>query len=302
MLGSRTDAVSLVGRSEELGLAQRALGVGPGGGIVLMGRGALARRGSREVAERFSASRDARYLWVSATRSAGGVPFGAFAHLLPALDARGLDRLAVMMLARRAVLDVAEKDSALLVVDDAHLLDDASAALLHQLVMAHALHVVATVRSAEPAPDAVVALWKDGWLECLDVQPLDRVALGELVAGARRRAGRQPGGRSRVGTDPRERAVLQRAGARIGGRAARWRSTARCGAGAGTAGRRADLGSDRGAPVRARSRRSDRARADRGRGRCRRRACSTAWSSPQPESDSPGEGSSMSSPTALARS
>ena len=49
--------------------------------------------------------------------------------------------------------------------------------------MAHALHVVATVRSAEPAPDAVVALWKDGWLECLNVQPLDRVALGELVAG-----------------------------------------------------------------------------------------------------------------------
>lgn len=184
MLGSRTDAVSLVGRSEELGLAQRALGAGPGGGIVLMGAGGVGKtRLAREVAERFSASRDAGIVWVSGTRSAGSVPFGAFAHLLPALDARGLDRLAVMMLARRAVLDVAEKDSALLVVDDAHLLDDASAALLHQLVMAHALHVVATVRSAEPAPDAVVALWKDGWLECLDVQPLDRVALGELVSG-----------------------------------------------------------------------------------------------------------------------
>ena len=31
--------------------------------------------------------------------------------------------------------------------------------------------------------DGFVALWKDGWLECLDLQPLDRIALGELVAG-----------------------------------------------------------------------------------------------------------------------
>ena len=87
------------------------------------------------------------------------------------------------MLARRAVLAPGGDGQGLLVVDDAHLLDDASAALVHQLVMARALSLVVTVRSGEPAPDAVVALWKDGWLECLDVQPLDRVALEELVAG-----------------------------------------------------------------------------------------------------------------------
>ena len=61
------------------------------------------------------------------------------------------------------------------------LLDDASATLVHQLAMTRALRVLATVRSGEPAPDAILALWKDGWLECLDLQPLDRVALGELV-------------------------------------------------------------------------------------------------------------------------
>jgi tetratricopeptide (TPR) repeat protein len=120
---------------------------------------------------------------VSGTRSAGDVPFGAFAHLLPALDGPGLDRLGVMMLARRSVLAQRGAGSRLLVVDDAHLLDDASASLVHQLAMAHALSVVVTVRSGEPAPDAVVALWKDGWLGCLDLQPLDRVALEELVSG-----------------------------------------------------------------------------------------------------------------------
>jgi DNA-binding CsgD family transcriptional regulator len=103
--------------------------------------------------------------------------------LLPVLDAPGLDRLGVMMLARRAVLQASTQGGGLLVVDDAHLLDDVSAALVHQLAMADAVDVLVTVRSGEPAPDAVVALWKDGWLECLDLQPLDRVALGTLAGG-----------------------------------------------------------------------------------------------------------------------
>lgn len=150
----------------------------------MMGAGGVGKtRLARELAERISSPLGSGFVWVSGTRSASGVPFGAFAHLLPVLHAPAMDRLAVMMLARRAVLDLAGTDSALLVVDDAHLLDEASAALVHQLVMARSLSVVATVRSAEPAPDAVMALWKDGWLECLEVQPLDRVAVGELVAG-----------------------------------------------------------------------------------------------------------------------
>jgi DNA-binding CsgD family transcriptional regulator len=176
------DSVGLVGRSEELGLVERALSSGGSGGVVVMGTAGVGKtRLAREVVG--PASGRSGGVWVSGTRAAGGVPFGAFAHLLPALDTPGFDRLAVMMLARRAVLQSAGEGSSVLVVDDAHLLDDASAALVHQLVMARAIRVMLTVRSGEPTPDAVVALWKDGWLECLDLQPLDRVALGELVAG-----------------------------------------------------------------------------------------------------------------------
>ena len=176
------DSVGLVGRSEELAFVERALSSSASGGVVVMGTAGVGKtRLAREVAG--PASRRGGGVWVSGTRAAGGVPFGAFAHLMPALDTPGLDRLAVMMLARRAVLQSAGEGSTLLVVDDAHLLDDASAALVHQLVMARAMRVMLTVRSGEPAPDAVVALWKDGWLECLDLQPLDRLALEELVAG-----------------------------------------------------------------------------------------------------------------------
>jgi DNA-binding NarL/FixJ family response regulator len=175
-----TDSVALVGRAEELGFVQRALR-GTQAGVVVMGAGGVGKtRLARELTESTASARPGATVWVSGTRSAGGVPFGAFAHLLPALDAPPRDRLAMSMLARRAVLDAAS-DAGLLVVDDAHLLDDASAVLVQQLAMSHVLRLVVTVRSGERAPDAVVALWKDGWLDCVDLQPLDRVALGELV-------------------------------------------------------------------------------------------------------------------------
>ena len=176
------DSVGLVGREEELGLVERALSSADARGIVVTGNAGVGKtRLAREAIG--SAPEPDGGVWVSGTRSAAGIPFGAFAHLLPALDAPGFDRLAVMMLARRAVLQAAGEGSPVLVVDDAHLLDDSSATLVHQLAIARALRVVLTVRSAEPAPDAIVALWKDGWLEYLDLQPLDRVALGDLVAG-----------------------------------------------------------------------------------------------------------------------
>jgi DNA-binding CsgD family transcriptional regulator len=173
---------ALVGRSEELEFAARALA--ESGGVVLMGSAGVGKtRLARELVRLLSDQAAGSHIWVSGTRSAGDVPFGAFANLLPALDQPGLDRLSVMMLARRTVLREGRAGRRLLVVDDAHLLDGASATLVHQLAIARTLKLVVTVRSGEPAPDAVVAVWKDGWLGCLDLQPLDRVALEELVAG-----------------------------------------------------------------------------------------------------------------------
>ena len=110
-----------MGRAEELGLLRRALRV-PGGGVVVMGAPGVGKtRLAREIAEGARTAGEGTSVWVSGTRSAAGVPFGAFAHLLPALDVPGQDRLAVMMQARRAVLHVAGDSGGFLVVDDAHL-------------------------------------------------------------------------------------------------------------------------------------------------------------------------------------
>jgi DNA-binding CsgD family transcriptional regulator/tetratricopeptide (TPR) repeat protein len=81
-------------------------------------------------------------------------------------------------------------------VDDAHLLDPASAMLVQQLVAAGRAFVVATVRTGEVASDAVTALWKDESCPLLEVQPLSRsetatalaLALGGDVDGRAERA------------------------------------------------------------------------------------------------------------------
>ena len=66
-------------------------------------------------------------------------------------------------------------------VDDAHLLDEASAALVALLVRSGSAAVVVTLRSGESAPDAIVALWKDNSAPLIALQTLARVEVDTLV-------------------------------------------------------------------------------------------------------------------------
>src|SRR5581483_8076291 len=66
-------------------------------------------------------------------------------------------------------------------VDDAHLLDDASATLVHQLATRNAAFVLATVRTDQLAPEPIVALWKDGAAERIDLSGLDLPAVELLL-------------------------------------------------------------------------------------------------------------------------
>lgn len=68
-----------------------------------------------------------------------------------------------------------------ILVDDAHLLDDASATLVQQLALAGSVFVVITIRSQMPVADPITSLWKDGHAERLE---LDVLGLGESTAVA----------------------------------------------------------------------------------------------------------------------
>jgi hypothetical protein len=71
-------------------------------------------------------------------------------------------------------------------VDDAHLLDDLSAFVLHQIVQREAAKVVVTIRDGEPVPAAVRDLWKGGHFERLDLQPLAMEETTMLLSSALR--------------------------------------------------------------------------------------------------------------------
>ncbi|MET9631095.1 LuxR C-terminal-related transcriptional regulator [Lentzea sp. NPDC006480] len=108
--------------------------------------------------------------WAVATETSRSIPFGAFAGLLH--DVTELHPVAVLNVLRRRL-----GPRSLLVVDDAHLLDEASATTLLALAAGGARLLV----TARPGgPDAVLALAKDGFLDELLLKPFSR----EATAGA----------------------------------------------------------------------------------------------------------------------
>lgn len=172
----------LTGRGDELGFVARALRRGGRTrGVLLAGAAGVGKTRLAREALAAAAVRGTRIHWVSATAAAATIPMGCFAHVLR--DVRGpVDPMTLLGRTAAALLGDVGRAGAVLAVDDAHLVDDVSATLVHQLVAGGAMPVVLTLRSGEPAPDAITALWKDGHLDRLEVQPLARTDVAALVA------------------------------------------------------------------------------------------------------------------------
>jgi DNA-binding CsgD family transcriptional regulator len=122
---------------------------------------------------------------ITASRSTNRVPFGAIASLLPAGDYPEESvgsRAAMLRSASAALVREAGDRRLVLLVDDAHLLDDASATLVYQLITAHGVFAVVTVRTGEPAPAAVFGLWKEDLLDRVELPGLGSDAIAGLLA------------------------------------------------------------------------------------------------------------------------
>lgn len=148
-------------------------------GVAVLGPAGVGRsRIGDELASRASVP----VLYVPATRAAATMPFGAFASLLPSGGLGDGEAYVRLQRATDAVLGWIPTDGrAVVYVDDAHLLDDASAALLLQLGLSPRVSLLVTVRPDEPQPDALVDLWKDN-LERIDLGPLDLDGSDAMVA------------------------------------------------------------------------------------------------------------------------
>ena len=145
-------------------------------GVVLIGDAGV---GKTTLARAVTASMPARVQWYAGTASARSIPLGVFAHLVGSATSR--DPVAFLAEARRAIL---ADESSILGIDDAHMLDQLSATLLHQLALEGSIRIVATIRDGETVPDAITSLWKDGFLQRLHLQPFDRRQCLRLIEAA----------------------------------------------------------------------------------------------------------------------
>lgn len=178
-------AQPLVSRLHEIDLVAAELARSGSGGVALRGPAGVGKsRLAQECADQARAE-GCSLVSVRATESARNVPFGAMAALLPALgsEANPLAAASEPILAQR------RPGSRLIVaVDDAHWLDDTSAALVHHLVARHDVFALLTLRSGLRTSDAVRALWRDPTIRQVHVGPMaddDIVRLAEGLIGGR---------------------------------------------------------------------------------------------------------------------
>ena len=130
--------------------------IGPAG----VGKTTLARLAAERLGAAFP-----RVSWVRATASRQAVPFAAFEHLL---DIPETGSTTTVLRAAREVIG----DGRLLVVDDAHLLDPLSAALVYQLAIERAVRLLVTASVGDaPLPAEITALWQDELVTRIDLQP-----------------------------------------------------------------------------------------------------------------------------------
>ena len=176
----------MVGRQREFSQLTGAVAAKRGAvitGPAGVGKTTLALSGAEWAEQRGMAQRRA-----SATRAAQGLPFGALASWLPpdrsAADSAREDLGVLLGRYARAMMEQAQGLPLLVFVDDAHLLDNGSAILVHQMALTQVATVVATVRAGEILPDPVLSLWKDGPAERIEIGVLDDATIDELLVSA----------------------------------------------------------------------------------------------------------------------
>jgi DNA-binding CsgD family transcriptional regulator len=177
----------LVGRSREIALLRDA--IAGRRGAVITGPAGVGKTALATVGLEFASEEGMAVAAVAGTESGRPFAFGAFASLLP----RGLKpgtagpefHAELLRQYTRELLDEACGRPLLVFVDDAHLLDDGSAMLVHQLSQTGSATILTCVRASGrtlgPASDPMVLLWKDHSALRIELGPLGEEAVDELL-------------------------------------------------------------------------------------------------------------------------
>lgn len=165
------------GRAAELARARRALNgrdaAGPRG-VLLVGAAGAGKTWLIEEVRR-TLPESPSFLSAEGSEAARGTPLGALAPLLPQRMAPDGNRW-------RWAADALA--GTVIGIDDAHLLDAMSAALLQRLVRDGRVRLLAAVRAGAAAPDGLRRLTEDRLLDRLELPPFDPGETAALLAGA----------------------------------------------------------------------------------------------------------------------
>lgn len=166
-------------RQAQLSAAVDAVVGGPG--VMLAGEAGVGKsRLAREISGRLRSGYEVT--WVATSRALRQVPFGAMLPYLDAPSGEPMDQVALLQCLWQRFGSRGGRPR-LLVVDDAHDLDEASAGVVRQMVFT-GTRVMLTVRLREPAGEELARLWRDRQLTRLVVEPFDRSDVRAVLEGA----------------------------------------------------------------------------------------------------------------------
>jgi DNA-binding CsgD family transcriptional regulator len=171
----------LIGRTGQMRTIESAIAAPDVAGVVVSGAAGVGKTRIAREALSFAKSRGFEVRWVVGASSARSIPLGAFT----AWTQPGATE--TVQLVRGVIDSLASPGSSarvVLAVDDAHLLDDLSIFVVHQLVQRNAAKVVLTVRDGEPVPSALQEVWTSAQFDRLDVQPLSLDETTAVLAAA----------------------------------------------------------------------------------------------------------------------
>lgn len=164
----------LIGRESEFAAIGSALRRADLTGVVLIGDAGVGKSHLLGATLRHADLMGFSSSAITGTRALADIPLAAFASMLPSRLAGDASDLVQI---RKALQHRAGGRPILLGIDDAHLLDDASATLAHQMAGDLTAFVVATIRSGEIPPEAVTSLLKDGLAVRIQIDAFNRVDL-----------------------------------------------------------------------------------------------------------------------------
>ncbi|WP_246157892.1 helix-turn-helix transcriptional regulator [Catellatospora sichuanensis] len=175
------NGLPLVGREDQIAGVAAALSAPASAGVLIAGPAGVGKtRLAKEIAGSW---RSGRVLTVRCSVAGSGLALAALAGLLPVADSYD-DEAGPVQRGLVGLRRLAGQTTALLSVDDAHLLDEISAAVIHRALNEGFITLLATMRTDEPIPQPVTALWKDAGVTRIELAPLSPVEMKTLLSAA----------------------------------------------------------------------------------------------------------------------